>query len=57
VYARYAETPSAFMAAEPAAMQVVLDDLRSAHGSVRAAVVDFGVSAQAVDRLADRFVG
>lgn len=51
LYERYAETPSAFLAAEPAAMQVILDDLRSAHGSVRGAVAAFGADDGAITRL------
>lgn len=57
LYARYAETPSAFLAAEPAAMQVILDDLRSQHGSVGDAARAFGLSATSLDRLTGRLLG
>jgi protein-tyrosine phosphatase len=51
LYERYAETPSAFLAAEPAAMQVILDDLRQDHGSVRDAAAGLGVGSEALARL------
>ena len=51
LYQRYAETPSAFLAAEPAAMQVILDDLRQDHGSVRDAAAGLGVGTEALARL------
>jgi protein-tyrosine phosphatase len=48
-----AEVPSAFLAALPAAMARVVDDLCATHGSVRAYLGGLGVSPATLDRLAD----
>ena len=48
-----ADVPSAFLAALPAAMARVIDDLCDAHGSVRAYVRSLGVADDTLDRLAD----
>ncbi len=51
-----ADVPSAFLAALPAAMARLLDDVCAEHGSVRAYVGSLGVSPAALQRLADGFL-
>ena len=54
--ALYADIPSAFLAALPAAMARVVDDLSAEHGSVRGYVTALGVTDATLDRLADGFL-
>ena len=49
---RLADTPSAFMAAAPEAMERVIASIL-AHGTIRDYTLELGVSAAALDRLAD----
>jgi len=50
--ASMAETPSAFLAALPQAMQLLLDDICSGHGSIREFVLHIGVTDADLDGLA-----
>lgn len=50
----FAETPSAFFAARPEAMQRTLDELRASHGSVADYLSTIGVDAGTLRSLADR---
>jgi protein-tyrosine phosphatase len=50
---RMAEVPSAFLAALPEALDHVLDDLCSQHGSIRGFVRSIGVTAEVIDALSD----
>ena len=48
---RMAETPSAFLAALPEALDHVLDELCSKHGSIRGFVLSIGVSDAVLEAL------
>lgn len=51
-----AAVPSAMLAALPEAIQVVLDDVRASHGSVRGFVESIGVGAAEIDHLVERLL-
>ena len=53
---RMAETPSAFLMALPAALGEVLDGLAQQHGTIDAYVRSIGVSAAALQSLADQLL-
>ena len=48
-----ADTPSAFLAALPEALDTVLDEVCAQHGSIRGYVLSLGVTEQQLDTLAD----
>lgn len=51
LWARLADTPSAWMAAEPEAMLRVIEGIETAHGSIRDYVLHIGVRPETVARL------
>jgi protein-tyrosine phosphatase len=53
MFSAMADVPSAMLAALPEAIQVVLDDVRASHGSVRHFVESLGVDSGEIDHLAE----
>lgn len=56
MFSAMADVPSAMLAALPEAIQVVLDDVRASHGSVRAFVESIGVDSREIDHLVECLV-
>ena len=50
---RYANSPKAYLAADPRAMQIILTELAQQHGSVRNYVREIGVADNTVDALSN----
>jgi protein-tyrosine phosphatase len=56
MFSAMADVPSAMLAALPEAIQVVLDDVRASHGSVRGFVESIGVGPDEIDHLVECLV-
>ena len=48
---RYADIPPVFLAADPKAMEIILEELHTKYGSASEYVKHIGVSDETIDRL------